>query len=87
MESTQQEQLSLQRKVADDLEGVLEGFDGIKDRLTIMSSLFMALTRLSLAGQGGTESSESSGRSEQPLQAEDAGNVSQPESPHEQPQG
>ena len=83
----QREQLSLQREMADDLEALLEGFDGMKDRLAIMSSLVTALTKLFLSAEGGFGSSESADRSEQPLQPEGVGDVSQPEFPHEQPQG
>ena len=83
----QREQLSLQREMADDLEALLEGFDGMKDRLAIMSSLVTALTKLFLSAQSGSGSSESSGSSEQPFRPEGVENVSQPESPHEHSQG
>ena len=87
VESTQQEQLSLQRDMADDLEALLESFNGIQDRLDILNSLIMAQTKLFLAAQSGRETAGSCSESEEPLQPQDAGNARSPEAPEEQSQG
>ena len=45
MESVQQEQLDLQRSMADDVEALLESSEDIKVRLTNMAAMMLALNR------------------------------------------
>ena len=94
IESAQQEQLTLQRDMEEDLDALHEASDRIRKQLAVMSSLVEQLTEtlgktfevLAAHWEGKEESSESSGEPDQASQPKDAGDVSQPETTPERSQ-